>query len=125
MDQTALVGLEIANGAQVISVLDRAGIKPNVALWMSTPEFEEGRLVLSSPALDQAKPLHAYEQVFEALHGEFRSMPPPLLILPARSAFVKALRSRFGKTAATEGMRLGGQTFGDQFISDAYVYRIQ
>jgi hypothetical protein len=31
----------------------------------------------------------------------------------------------FSKTADTYGMRLGGQKFGDQYIEDAFVYRIR
>jgi hypothetical protein len=38
--------------------------------------------------------------------------------------FVRQLRRRFGKAKSVEGMRLGGQLFGDRYIEDAYVYRI-
>ena len=125
MDKASLVGFDIASGSQVVAALDHAGIKPKVALWMSSPEYEEGRLVLSSSTLDQNRPLHAYEQVARILRSKFPNMPPPILILPTRSSFVKALRDRFGKASSVEGMRLGGQTFGDRFVSDAYVYRIR
>jgi len=38
--------------------------------------------------------------------------------------FIKALRKIFGKAKSVEGMRLGGQTRGNRFLDDAYVYRI-
>jgi hypothetical protein len=37
---------------------------------------------------------------------------------------IRELRRLFGKTKSVEGMRLGGQVFGDRFVEDAYVYRI-
>jgi hypothetical protein len=40
-------------------------------------------------------------------------------------AFIAALRWRFAASPDTYGMRLGGQKFGDQYIEDAFVYRIR
>jgi hypothetical protein len=39
--------------------------------------------------------------------------------------FIKALRQVFAKVKDVYGMRLGGQTFGDQYLEDAFLYRIQ
>jgi hypothetical protein len=39
--------------------------------------------------------------------------------------FIKSLRSIFAQEADTYGMRLGCQMFGDQYLEDAFVYRIQ
>jgi hypothetical protein len=39
--------------------------------------------------------------------------------------FIQALRKVFGSAADTYGMRLGGQMFGDQYLEDAFVYRIR
>jgi hypothetical protein len=38
--------------------------------------------------------------------------------------FIETLRQIFGTAADTYGMRLGGQTIGDQYLEDAFVYRI-
>jgi hypothetical protein len=38
-----------------------------------------------------------------------------------KDPFIRELRNVFGKTASIEGMRLGGQSFGDRFIEDGYV----
>jgi hypothetical protein len=38
--------------------------------------------------------------------------------------FIRSLRKTFAKAKSVEGMRLGGQTFGDRFVEDAYAYRI-
>jgi hypothetical protein len=125
MAAAALVGLELESGSRVISILEDAGIVLKVALWMTTPEFEEGRVVIASPSLDQSQPLRAYEMVAKILHGKFNQAAPPILILRMRDPFVQKLRQLFGKTASVDGMRLGGQTIGNRFVLDAYVYRIQ
>ena len=125
MAATALVGLELEAGSRVVTVLEVAGIALKVALWMSTPEFEEGRIVIASSSLDQSNPLRAYETVAEILHGKFTHAAPPILILRMRDPFVQKLRQLFGHTASVEGMRLGGQTIGNRFVLDAYVYRIK
>jgi hypothetical protein len=39
--------------------------------------------------------------------------------------FIQSLREVFAGAADTYGMRLGGQKFGDQYIEDAFVYRIR
>jgi len=124
MDKATLVGLDVEAGSRVVSALEEAGIGVKVALWMTTPEYEEGRLVIASPALDQTNPLKAYERVAEILHGEFYYSLPPILILRMRDPFIQNLRNFFGKTKSVLGMRLGGQTIGNRFISDAYVYKI-
>lgn len=125
MAAAALVSLELESGSRAISILEDAGIVLKVAVWMATPEFEEGRVVLASPSLDQSQPLRAYETVAKILHGKFTQAAPPILILRMRDPFVQKLRQLFEKTTTVEGMRLGGQTIGNRFVLDAYVYRIQ
>jgi hypothetical protein len=125
MDQATLVGLEVDKGWKIVSTLDAADIDPKVALWMSTPEYEDGRLVLASTKLDQSHPLRAYEAVADALKESFVYTLPPILILRMKDPFIKALRELFGKALSVEGMRLGGQTIGNRFVSEAYVYRIR
>ncbi len=125
MDKATLVGLDVEAGSHVVAALERARISVKVAMWMTTPEYEEGRLVIASSALDQNQPLRAYEKVAEILHEDFSYSLPPILILRMRDPFIQALRQRFGKMKSVGGMRLAGQTIGNRFISDAYVYRIQ
>lgn len=124
MDKATLVNLDIDTGSRVIEALDSAHLKVNVALWITSPDYEDWRLVLSSTALDQSHPLRAYEMVSEILQGKFLYTRPPILILTIKDPFVKELRRMFGKAKSVLGMRLGGQTVGNRFISDAYVYRI-
>lgn len=124
MDKTTLVGLDISEGARAISVLDRSGIKLRAALWMVTPEYEDGRLVLSSDSLRQTDPFKDYEKVVKVLREEISSPLPSILILKTTDPFIKALRSLFGKTRSVEGMRLGGHRIGGRYVDEAYVYKI-
>jgi hypothetical protein len=125
MDQATLVNLDVNAGLKVLDALDAAQIKVTVALWMVSSDYDDWRLVISSPSLDQTHPLKAYEKVAEALHGRFASMRPPILILPTKDSFVRELRRILNKAEDVTGMRLGGQTIGNRFISDGYVYRIK
>jgi hypothetical protein len=125
MDQATLVSPDVYAGSQALAALDAADTKPKVALLMVTPEYDDWRLVLSSPSLDQTHQLKAYERVAGILQGRLVSPLPPILILPTKDPFIKELRRIFAKTKDVTGMRLGGQTIGNRFVSNAYVYRIQ
>lgn len=125
MDQATLVNLDVNAGLKVLDALDAAQIKIAVALWMVSSDYDDWRLVLSSPSLDQTHLLKAYQKVAEALHGRDAHMRPPILILPTKDPFIRELRKIFSRTSDVMGMRLGGQTIGNRFISDAYVYRVK
>jgi hypothetical protein len=105
--------------------LDTSDLKVNVALWVISPEYDDWRLLLASSALDQIHPLKAYQEVIRVLRDNHIHMRPPLLILPMKDPFVRDLRKTFSHANDVDGMRLGGQSFGNRFISDAYVYRIR
>jgi hypothetical protein len=47
------------------------------------------------------------------------------MVLPTKDPFIRELRKMFGKAKDVTGMRLGGQTIGNRFIDNAYVYRVQ
>jgi len=125
MDQTVVVSIDIQKGSEILAALDEAKLKVKVALWAVLSEYDDWRLIVSSPRLDEPG-VDAYGLLNESLRtaGIDSSRKPPTLILPMTDPFVKQLRRIFGKTKSVEGMRLGGQLFGDRFIRDAYVYRI-
>jgi len=125
MDQAILVGPDIDIGRDAVVALDAAGLKPVVAMMAVFPEYGDWRLVLSSPALEQTRLLKAHEQVAAVLRGDVVSMLPVVMIFPTKDPFIRELRKIFGKARSVAGMRLGGQTIGNRFIDNAYVYRIQ
>ena len=127
MDKIALVNFDIENGKEVVDALDRDGKNPNVALWAKLPEYEDWRLVIASDHLRQTGSLFAYSQVNSAMEraGIPVSKRPKVYLRPMDKPFIKSLRNIFAQTKDTYGMRLGGQTFGDQYLEDAFVYRIR
>ncbi|HEX9198823.1 MAG TPA: hypothetical protein VF865_04650 [Acidobacteriaceae bacterium] len=125
MDQATLVGPDLSAGREIVSVLDAAQIKQITALFVLFPEYSDWRLVLSSPSLDQDNSLKAGRKVHGILHGKFDTPLPPIMILPTKDPFIRELRKIFGKARSVSGMRLGGQTIGNRYTSDAYVYQIQ
>ena len=126
MGETVLVNLELESGAKIIDALDESGLKISVALWATLSEFGDSRLILASPELNDENPQKNYGKVFDALRRKNvgTHQAPPLLVLRMKDPFIRELRNIFGRTASVEGMRLGGQSFGDRFIEDGYVYRI-
>ena len=127
MDTATLVNFDIEQGQKVIDALDQDGKSPNVALWAKLPEYEDWRLVLASDQLDQSSALVGYTQINETLKrlGIPLQRRVPLFLRPVQRPFIKALRLAFSSAKDTYGMRLGGQTFGDQYLEDAFVYRIR
>jgi len=124
MDQATLVSPDITAGSEALAALEDAGIKRLTALFILQPEYEDWRLVLSSPSLDMEHQLKAYEKVARILRGRFVYTLPPMLVLPTKDPFIRELKRIFGKAKDVTGMRLGGQTIGNRFVSNAYVYQI-
>ena len=125
MDQATLVSPDITAGSEALAALDAAGIKRLTALFILQPEYEDWRLVLSSPSLDMEHQLKAYEKVARILGGRFVYTLPPMLVLRTKDPFIRDLRRTFASTSDTYGMRLGGQMFGGKYLEDAFVYRIR
>ena len=126
MDKTALVGFEVERGARILQILDDAGLQVKVALWANLGEYEDWRLVLSSRKFDEGSLQDAYGLLHKALDGAGFPLEhtPTVVIMRTSDPFIKVLRKIFGKAKSVEGMRLGGQTLGNRFLDDAYVYRI-
>lgn len=126
MAQTLLVGPEIETGRKILQTLDDAKLKIGVAMWAVLSSYGDWRLLLSSNRLDAKGTRGAYHAVLETLDGAgFTTRETEsLVIFGMKDRFIRELRQVFANAASVEGMRLGGQTFGDRHIEDAYVYRI-
>ena len=127
MDTATLVAWELAKGGKVLEILDRAGMKIPIALWVHLPDYEDWRFLLASPQFDRAAPAKPYRLVRDALDKEGFPVEqtPTLLIYEMNTPFIRSLRRLYGKAKNTEGMRLGPETIGDRYLQDALVYRIQ
>jgi hypothetical protein len=126
MGKTGLVGLDVGTGSRILQILDDAGLQVKAALWAFLDEYDEWRLVLSSRKFDEVDLGEAYGLLHKALDaaGFPYEQTPTVVILRISDPFIKALRKIFGKAKSVEGVRLGGQTIGNRFLDDAYVYRI-
>ena len=126
MDKTAMVSIEIDTGAELVEKLERAKVKVSVALWAYLSEYSDWRMILSSRQFDSLDLRDALGLIHDSLDaaGIKPERAPLVMILPMNDPFIRDLRRHFAKAKSVEGMRLGGQMFGDRFIEDAYVYRI-
>jgi hypothetical protein len=126
MVKSTLVSTDITTGSEILDLLDRAGVKADVALWAVLPEYEDWRLVLSGRRLDTSGPIGPYRLINDSLDaaGFPARRAPVIMVLPMTDPFIRHLRRVSGKAGSFEGRRLRGQTIGDRFIEDAYVYRI-
>lgn len=132
MDQATLVGPDLSAGREALAILDAAHIDQIVALFMLSPEYGDWRFVISSPSLDQTHSLKAHEKVYKLLQGRFVYSLPLLMVLPTKDPFIRSLKGifigkdrKFGKGIKVGGIiRLGSQTVGNRFVSDAIVIRL-
>ena len=126
MAKDLLVGLDVEVGARILRALDDAGLKVRVALWAILPEYEDWRLVLSSRKFDAVDLRDAYGLFHEALDagGVSYRDTPTTVIMRANDPFIKNLRKTYAKSKQTDGLRLGPESIGNRFITDAYTYRI-
>src|ERR1700681_1967510 len=99
MDKTALVSLDLEKGSELVEVLDRAGLRVQVALWAHLAEYQDWRLILSSRKLDSLGIRDGYRLLYETLakggFGEANTIS--IMILPMSDPFIKGLRAIFGK----------------------------
>jgi hypothetical protein len=126
MGKALLVKSEIEAGAEIVEALDESGLNVNVALWATLSEYGGERLILASRHFDDDSPIKSYGKVLDALRekGVPHRQVPDMLVLRRKDPFIRDLRKLFGKAESVEGMRLGGQSFGDRFVEEGYVYRI-
>ena len=91
-----------------------------VALWLYSPDYEDWRLVLSSPQFDEAGPVQAYGFVHDALEaaGISREKTPPIMILRMNSPFIRAKGEERLLTICSFVRRILGATPG--FCSPSY-----
>jgi hypothetical protein len=126
MAEKTLVEADLGKSEKIVSALEAAGIRVAVALWVVFPEYGDWRLVLASRDLDPVSLGDSYLQVNRVLRDSGLTVweTPTIFIMKTTDPFVRALRKVFGKAKSVIGMRLGGQTWGDRFVEDAYAYKI-
>uniref|UniRef100_E6QHY0 Uncharacterized protein n=1 Tax=mine drainage metagenome TaxID=410659 RepID=E6QHY0_9ZZZZ len=125
MDKTALVSFDIENGQHILNALEHDGKSPDVALWAVLPEYEDWRLVIASQTLDPRSSGNSEINLALQKANVSWNSRPTIFLRRMDEPFIAELRRIFALAGDTYGMRLGGQKFGDQYIEDAFVYRIR
>lgn len=126
MGKTTLVEVDFQKTERMVAALEKAGVRVVVAVWVQFPEYEDWRFVLASKNLDTLNLGDAYLKVNSILKSAGMNVwqTPTIHIMKTTDPFIRALRKVFGKAASVNGMHLGGQTWGDRFVEDAYAYKI-
>jgi hypothetical protein len=126
MDKATLVEVDFKMSEKLVSALEKAGVRVTVAMWVHFPEYEDWRFVLASKDLDLVDLGDAYLKVNGILKKAGISVwqTPLIFMMKTTDPFIRALRKFSNKAADVTGMRLGGQTWGDRIVDDAYVYKI-
>jgi len=121
-----LVSFDIEVGDLVVTALDAAGLRPNVAMWAILGEYGDARIVLASRKFNQESSADAYEQILPALRkaGINPLRLPPLLVLPMKDPGIKDLRKSFTQFGDARGIRIAPRSFGRRFLEECFVYRI-
>ncbi len=127
MDKATLVDVDIAGGERALQILDRAGFKVSLALWLYSSEFEAWRLYIASPVVDTEGPKKAYVRLLSAIRASDPDLTTAITItlVSPKDPLMRALRRTFGTTASVHGMRLGGNVIDGMFVEQAYVYRVR
>jgi hypothetical protein len=83
MGQALLVDVDLDRGAEILRILDEAGLEVSVALWAVLGEYNDWRLLIASRQLDGSQ-LEAYGLVNDALRAAGFPMGkrPSIVILP-------------------------------------------
>jgi len=125
VDKTALVSFDIENGQRILDALDQDVKSPDVALWAVLPQYEDWRLVVASKNLDRRSTgISEMNAALRKANIGWNNRPT-IFLRSVDEPFIRDLREVFASSNDTYGMRLGGQKFGDQYIEDAFVYRIR
>lgn len=124
MVRETLVGLDIELGDRILAVLDAAHFTVPVALWIRRGGEDKFRLLLATPLYDRLGEGDVYRKLVDTLwQTDYDSSP--IQLTSTRTPLIRALRQNFGKSTSVAGLRLGGQTLGDTWVQEAYVYRIR
>jgi hypothetical protein len=127
MANALLVNIDLDRGLEILRILDEAGLKISVALWVHLEQYADWQFLVSSRRLDTVSLRDGFRLINDALDaaGFTIEKVPPILILPMNDPSIRALRRMFSKSGSVEGMRVGGQQIGNRWVEDGYVYRIK
>ncbi len=127
MVEETLVRDWIEAGRVLTENLDQEGFHAVASFWLYESETRQWRLLLASPLVDQEGPTWAYEKIQKLL----RSKPELKLlslddisVVSPNYDLVKLLRVAVRTGKGVSGIRFTRNRINDQFVEDAYIYRL-
>lgn len=127
MGKKILVEAGLQLGERLLALLDDAKFPISAAVWVLNERYDDGKLILGTPLYEREGPREAYGQLIDAVRKEDPASTDfqDIELRSNRDPFMKDLRRRFGKMKPVKGIEVGSQHLGDEWFSDAIVYRIK
>lgn len=117
----------ISDGARLIESLDKSGFHVVAAFWLYLSESDEWRLIIASPSEIVKGPRQAYIDIQSVLSNTSPPIEIPLQDISVVSPSDRLIQplKQISTGSGIAGLRIKNSVFDNQFIEDAYVYRIQ
>jgi hypothetical protein len=126
MVRTTLVKEWIEAGKRLTEALDKAKLEVVASLWFYDAGSDQWRLMIASPLVDQRGPLEAYRMIQKVLADlglEDLRLSDISAVSPDHD-LIKLLRVALQTGKGISGIRFTRNRINDQFIEDAYIYRL-
>lgn len=127
MDKSILVEKNIEEGKYLVEALDRSKFNVEGALWYYYLKYNEWRLLLASPLVDEIGPKKSYNIVFSVIQDLNLSSISimDISVLSPKHRLIKLLKIAL-KTGPKDisKIRFTGNTINNEFIADALIYRL-
>lgn len=117
----------ISDGARLIESLDKSGFQVVAALWLYLSESDEWRLIIASPSEIVKGPRQAYIDIQSVLNNTSPPIKIPLQdisVVSPSDRLIQSLTGCISTGSEIGGLRIQNSVFNNQFIEDAYIYRI-
>ena len=127
MVKDTLVESWIQAGLLLTQSLDEAGFPVVASFWFYDTETNEWQLKIASPAVDKEGPLEAYRRIQIILRQkpQLKSLSlNDISVLSPKDELVRNLRMALRTGRTLTGIRFTRNRVGDEYIEDAYVYRV-
>ena len=124
MDQTVLVGPDVATGKRIVDLLERNGFPITSAFWIFFESVSSWKLVIASPLVDAGDPRAAYWPLARQLRDVPGDGPlRDITLVNGNDPLVRSVASRFRVTGNDPSFWASGIALNDRVIDGAYIYR--
>jgi hypothetical protein len=130
MDRKELTSEDIEKGKKLLLGLDRDNFPVSAALWLLDTEVSVWRYLIASSELDELGPIGAYNklqaEMTRVLGHDSIVFSKVVTILSPANPLIKLLQKAIstGGPESVSGIRFTGNVIDNQYIDDAYLYRV-